>query len=93
MDILYLREDGCEDPCLFFEAKGGSRAENFWENTHRGVVGCGFLRPLYCLLRTGHRPILTVGILVSLLVWIELCLVVVVPSGLDRPCASRFRTA
>jgi hypothetical protein len=26
-DPLYLREQGCEDPWLFFEAKKGSRAK------------------------------------------------------------------
>jgi hypothetical protein len=28
-DILYLREQGCEDPLLFFEAKRGPRANKF----------------------------------------------------------------
>jgi hypothetical protein len=28
-DTLYLREQGCEDPCLFFEAKKGPRAKKF----------------------------------------------------------------
>ena len=56
LDILYLREQGCEDPCLFFEAKRGSRAEKFGENTRR-VVRCGCVRPLTVFLfRTGHRP-------------------------------------
>jgi len=33
----YLREQGCEDPWLFFEAKGGPREESFG-NTERGVA-------------------------------------------------------
>jgi len=28
-DILYLREQGCEDPWLFFEAKKGSQTKEF----------------------------------------------------------------
>jgi hypothetical protein len=34
-DILYLCEQGCEDPWIFYEAKRGPRAKTFgqhWEN-------------------------------------------------------------
>ena len=27
LDTLHLREQGCEDPCLIFEAKGGPRTK------------------------------------------------------------------
>jgi hypothetical protein len=30
-DTLYLRDHGCEDPWLFFEAIGGLRANEVWE--------------------------------------------------------------
>ena len=29
-DTLYLREQGCEDPSLFFEAKKGPAIKQFW---------------------------------------------------------------
>jgi len=29
LDILYLCKQGCEDPCLFFEARRGLRAKTF----------------------------------------------------------------
>ena len=32
-DILYLREQGCEDPWLFFEAKRGLREKKSLGNT------------------------------------------------------------
>ena len=35
-DALYLREQGCEDPWLFFEAKRGPRANKFWKHCLRG---------------------------------------------------------
>ena len=32
-DTLYLRQQGCEDPLLFFEVKSGPRAkEKFWKH-------------------------------------------------------------
>ena len=31
LDTLYLHEQGCEDPLLFFEAKRGPRAKKNWE--------------------------------------------------------------
>jgi hypothetical protein len=35
-DILYFREQGCEYPWLFFDAKRGPRAKKFWEQWTEG---------------------------------------------------------
>ena len=32
-DTVYLREQGCEDPWLFFEAEGGPRGKRSYGNT------------------------------------------------------------
>ena len=41
-DILYLREQGCEDPWLFFEAKRGPRAKKkFGKHWYRVIADCG----------------------------------------------------
>jgi hypothetical protein len=32
LDNLYLGEQGCEDPWLFFEVKRGSRVKMFWKH-------------------------------------------------------------
>jgi len=37
-DTLYLRQQGCEDPWLFFEDKRGPRAKKFGENWVRGHI-------------------------------------------------------
>jgi len=39
-DTLYLRERGCENPWLFFEAKGGPRAKQFGKHCSTGKFGC-----------------------------------------------------
>ena len=41
-NILYLREQGCEDPWLFFEAKRGPRAKKFGKHwfTHLASEIC-----------------------------------------------------
>jgi hypothetical protein len=30
MDVLYLSEQGCKDPWLFYEAKTGPASRKFW---------------------------------------------------------------
>jgi hypothetical protein len=37
-DTLYLREQGCEDPLLFFEAKRGPQANNFGKHCYRPIA-------------------------------------------------------
>ena len=39
-DRVYLHEQGCEDPWLFFEAKGGPLANKVWETTASGYCYC-----------------------------------------------------
>jgi hypothetical protein len=35
---LHLREEGCEDPWLFIEAKMGPRTEHFGKHCTRGII-------------------------------------------------------
>jgi hypothetical protein len=37
-DTLYLREQGCADPWLFFEAKRGPRGKMFGEHRYKGIT-------------------------------------------------------
>ena len=37
-NTLYLREKGCEDSLLFFEAKRGPRAKKFGKHRFRGKI-------------------------------------------------------
>jgi hypothetical protein len=43
-DILYLREEGCEDPWLFFEDKRGPRAKTFGKHWSKPYHRQGILR-------------------------------------------------
>jgi hypothetical protein len=40
LDTLYLVEQGCEDPSLFFKTKRGPQAEKFGKQWPRGVFCC-----------------------------------------------------
>jgi hypothetical protein len=48
-DTPYLREQGCEDPSLFFEAKRGPLAQKFREHCSRTLRSSKKLRAICCL--------------------------------------------
>jgi hypothetical protein len=55
LDTLYLREQGCEDPLLFFEARRGPRAIKFWINRPRMYYIDDGLRNEYGALKELYR--------------------------------------
>jgi hypothetical protein len=58
LDSLYLREQECEDPWLFFETKMGTRAKNFgkhWLKAWPSELNMAQDHACYCGLFRGPR--------------------------------------